>query len=325
MSSPATLCECCSQIPLDPKILDEEAKRLRIRAPTWSLGAAIRIKNSSCPLCRLFISQWDPDFIADSSTDEVELRWILGPAGRWAFTAYGARDYTWIGFSSGMETSGHPDPTLGLFLEPWTDPLVDTSRILRWISSCEELHSSECAMPTDLPFAEAFPGLRVLRVIDVEDHCVVEMTSLEKYIALSYVWGAVANFRLTKANRTTLLMPRSLEKVFKMLPNTIKDAITLTRRLGCRYLWVDALCLLQNNTEDLELGVNVMDLVYERAWLTIVAACGHDADARLPGVQEGTRDGSSNSFKIMPGVEMGIVTGLDGLLERSVYHSRAWT
>ncbi|KAF5631511.1 hypothetical protein F25303_9670 [Fusarium sp. NRRL 25303] len=314
-----------TKIPLDPRILDEEAKRLRIRAPTWSLGAAIRIKNSSCPLCRLFISQWDPDFIADSSTDEVELRWILGPAGRWAFTTYGARDYTWIGFSSGMETSGHPDPTSGLFLEPWTDPLVDTSRILRWISSCEELHSSECAMPTDLPFAEAFPGLRVLRVIDVEDHCVVELTSLEKYIALSYVWGAAANFRLTKANRTALLMPRSLEKVFKMLPNTIKDAITLTRRLGCRYLWVDALCLLQDNTEDLELGVNVMDLVYERAWLTIVAACGHDADARLPGVQEGTRDGSSNSFKIMPGVEMGIVTGLDGLLERSVYHSRAWT
>ncbi|CCT66432.1 related to tol protein [Fusarium fujikuroi] len=325
MSSPATLCEYCSQIPLDPKILDEEAKRLRIRAPTWSLGAAIRIKNSPCPLCRLFISQWDPDFIAVSSTDEVELRWILGPAGRWAFTTYGARDYTWIGFSSGMETSGHPDPNSGLFLEPWTDPLVDTSRILRWISSCEELHSSECAMPTDLPFAEAFPGLRVLRVIDVEDHCVVEMTSLEKYIALSYVWGAVANFRLTKANRTALLLPRSLEKVFKMLPNTIKDAITLTRRLGCRYLWVDALCLLQNNTEDLELGVNVMDLVYERAWLTIVAACGHDADARLPGVQQGARDGSSNSFKIMPGVEMGIVTGLDGLLERSVYHSRAWT
>ncbi|KAF4442271.1 hypothetical protein FACUT_2088 [Fusarium acutatum] len=269
-----------------PKALDVEAERVPFEDRKWSLGA---------------------DFIAAPSTDEVEIRWILGPAGRWAFRTFAGRPYTWIGFSS---TSGHLDPTLGLFLEPWTGPV---------------LHLSICAMPTNLPFAEAYTGLHVIRFIDTEDYCIVEMETLEKYIALSYVWGAVSNFRLTKANRTALLMPGSLEKVFEMLPNTIKDAITLSRRLGCRYLWVDVLCLLQNDIEDLELGVNVMDLVYERAWLTVVAACGHDANSRLPGVQEGTRDGSFNTFEIVPGIEMGIVTGLDGLLERSVYNSRAWT
>ncbi|KAF5233899.1 hypothetical protein FANTH_12406 [Fusarium anthophilum] len=236
-----------------------------------------------------------------------------------------SRQDTWIGFSSGMETSGHLNPASGFFLEPWTGPVVDTSRISHWISSCEQLHGSECAMPTNLRFAEAFPGLCVLRFIDVEAHCIVEVARLHKYVALSYVWGAATNFRLTKANRTALLTPGSLKEVLEMLPNTIKDAITLTRRLGCRYLWVDALCLLQNDTKDLELGINVMDLVYERAWLTVLAACGHDANARLPGVQEGTRDGSCNTFKIAPGVEMGIVKGLDGLLKHSVYDSRAWT
>ncbi|KAF5571126.1 hypothetical protein FPHYL_642 [Fusarium phyllophilum] len=291
----------------------------------WSLGAGIRIKNSSCPLCRLVLSHWDADSIALSSADEVRLYWVLGPAGRQGLWTVKARPDTLICFSSGMETPGHPDATLGFFLEPRTGPAVDTSRILRWISSCEQLHRSGCAMPTNLPFPKAFPGLRVIRFIDIEGQCIVEMARVEKYIALSYVWGAVANFRLTKANRTALLMRGSLERVVKMLPNTIKDAITLTRRLGCRYLWVDALCLLQNDTNDLERGVNVMDLVYERAWLTVVAACGHDANARLPGVQEGTRDGSCNVLEIVPGVEMGIVTGLDGLLKRSVYGSRAWT
>ncbi|KAF5718556.1 hypothetical protein FMUND_5137 [Fusarium mundagurra] len=223
------------------------------------------------------------------------------------------------------ETYYRSNPPLGFFLEPWTGPVVDTSRILRWISSCEQLHGSKCAMPANLPFAEAYPGLRVLRLLDIEDHCIVERTCLEKYIALSYVWGGVSYFRLTKANRTALLMPDSLRKVFEMLPNTVKDAINLASRLDCRYLWVDALCLLQNDREDLELGVNVMDLVYERAWLTVAAACGHDANARLLGVQEGTRDGSSNAFEIVPGVYMGVVADLDGLLERSVYHSRAWT
>ncbi|KAF5682768.1 hypothetical protein FCIRC_4819 [Fusarium circinatum] len=270
-------------------------------------------------------SQTRSDTIAAPSADEVELLWVPGPAGRRALMSAGCRQDTWIGFSSGTKTPGHLYPTSRFFLEPWTGPVVDTSRISLWISSCEQLHGSECAMPANLLFAEAFPGLHVLRFIDIEDCCIVEMEIVEKYIALSYVWGAVSNFRLTKANRTALLMPGSLRKVLEMLPNTIEDAINLTRRLGCRYLWVDALCLLQNDTEDLKLGVNVMDLIYERAWLTVVAACGHDANARLPGVQEGTRDGSYNTFEIVPGVHMGVVTGLDGLLKRSVYNSRAWT
>ncbi|KAF5613802.1 uncharacterized protein FSUBG_414 [Fusarium subglutinans] len=306
---------------LDLRVLNTDANL----SHGWSLGTGIRIKNSSCPLCRLVVSHWDADFIASSSTVEVKLYWVLGPAGRQGFWTVKARPDTLICFSSGMETSGQPNPTLEFFLEPWTGPMVYTSRMLRWISSCEKLHHSICAMPTNLPFPEAFPGLRVVRFIDIEDQCIVEMARVERYIALSYVWGAVANFRLTKANRTTLLMRGSLERVFNMLPNTIKDAITLTRRLKCRYLWVDALCLLQNDTNDLELGVNVMDLVYERAWLTVVAACGHDANARLPGVREGTRVGSHNTSEIVPGVQMGIVAGLDGLLKRSVYGSRAWT
>ena len=90
--------------------------------------------------------------------------------------------------------------------------------------------------------------------------------------------------------------------------------MVLTRHLGYRYLWVDALCLLQNDTGDLELGVNSMDLIYDRAWLTVVAACGNDANAGLP-----------NTGEIYPGVEVGIVKGLDTLLKKPVYNTRAWT
>ncbi|KAL9573955.1 hypothetical protein ACKAV7_001899 [Fusarium commune] len=213
----------------NPKVLDAELKRIWAR-PRWSLGAGIRIKNSSCPFCHLLLSHFKENFIAAPSTDEVELVWQLGPAKRRAFSAYRARADAWIGFSSRMDPSDHLIPTLRFFVEPWTGPVVDTTRILRWRG-----------------------------VLDIG------------------IYG------------------------------------------------VDALCLLQNDAEDLELGVNVMGLVYERAWLTVVAACGHDANARLPGIQEGTRDDSYNTFEIVPGVEIGIVMGLDGLLKRSVYDSRAWT
>ncbi|KAJ3523374.1 hypothetical protein NM208_g12478 [Fusarium decemcellulare] len=328
MSLPTTLCEYCSRIPLDPRALDLELQQNhRWRYP---LGTGARIKNSSCPFCRLIFYTFDEDFISAQCPGEVELRWGTVTGDRRAFSVSHSRTDIQIGFSSQMELRvdqhGSKGETIrNYIIEPWMRPVVDTTRILCWISSCERLHSSACAMPTDLTFAKAFRGLHLLRLLDVEANCLVERTSLEKYVALSYVWGAVSNFRLTKANRPALLTPRSLNRVSDMLPNTIKDAIVFVRRLGCRYLWVDALCLLQNDAEDLELGVDVMDLIYERAWLTVVASCGHDANARLPGVQEGTRKGSHNTFEITPGVEMGVVTGLDGLLKSSVYDSRAWT
>ncbi|KAL3590838.1 hypothetical protein FPOAC2_13040 [Fusarium poae] len=316
MQRPDPLCEYCSQIPLDADLLSGQ----------YSLGTVSRLKNSPCPLCRLVISQLG-NFIAYPGRRRIDLVWSFGPAGRRSILTPGARIDTWIGFSS--QTQSHRDQddshTKCYFIHPWTGPVVDTQRILGWISSCEESHGSKCALPTNSSFSEAFRDLPLLRLIDVETNCLVEKTTLEKYVALSYVWGAVPNFRLTKANRTALLKPDSINKVSRILPNTIKDAVLLTRRLRCRFLWVDALCLIQNDAEDLELGVNVMDLIYERAWLTVVAACGHDANARLPGVQEGTRNGCSNTTEVAPGVGMGVVEGLNGLLRQSVYASRAWT
>ena len=159
----------------------------------------------------------------------------------------------------------------------------------------------------------------------MERKCIVETQSLPIYVALSYVWGSVSNFRLTKANRNKLLAPGSLSKVWEMLPRTIQDTITIAQRLGARYLWVDCLCLLQNDIGDLDRGVNVMDLIYERAWITVVASYGHDANAGLPGVRKGSRRASRNTIQIKPGVSLGVITGLDQLLKASVYSSRAWT
>lgn len=89
----------------------------------------------------------------------------------------------------------------------------------------------------------------------------VEVQEYRPYVALSYVWGAVSNFRLTKSNLAPLLVPGTIGEVFSTLPKTICDAITLCIRLGVQYLWVDALCLLQNDEEDLEQGINVMDRI----------------------------------------------------------------
>ncbi|KAH8693399.1 heterokaryon incompatibility, partial [Phaeosphaeriaceae sp. PMI808] len=54
---------------------------------------------------------------------------------------------------------------------------------------------------------------------------------------------------------------------------TIRDAMLIYRRTGVRYLWVDALCILQDSPpEELSKQINNMDSVYTNAHFTIVAA-----------------------------------------------------
>ncbi|KAJ4317165.1 hypothetical protein N0V84_007469 [Fusarium piperis] len=207
-------------------------------------------------------------------------------------------------------------------------PFIVRSRMVEraqsWIARCLREHGDDCGVGVTI-FASSFPGLDVLRLIDVKKSCLVEVQSCHNYLALSYVWGAVSNFRLTKSNLSYLLVPGSVQKVFHRLPRTVSDAITLCQQLGFQYLWVDALCLLQNDAKDLEKGVNVMDQIYECAWLTIVAACGTNANAGLPGVQLGSRGSQTTALYVLPGIALGVDTGLSQLLKHSVYSSRGWT
>ena len=53
----------------------------------------------------------------------------------------------------------------------------------------KRLHGSTCALTTDVAFDKAFRTLEVLRLLGVQTNCLIETTSLEKYVALSYVWG----------------------------------------------------------------------------------------------------------------------------------------
>jgi hypothetical protein len=58
-----------------------------------------------------------------------------------------------------------------------------------------------------------------------------------RYACLSYVWGTDQNFQLLQSNKASL----KIRFEFSVLPRTIQDAVTVTRRLGYSYLWVDAL------------------------------------------------------------------------------------
>lgn len=60
------------------------------------------------------------------------------------------------------------------------------------------------------------------------------------------------------------------------LPQTLQDAITVTRALGQRYVWIDALCIIQDSPDDWDVESSKMGSVYHGAYLTIAAATASD-------------------------------------------------
>ena len=70
------------------------------------------------------------------------------------------------------------------------------------------------------------------------------------------------------------------------LPAVVQDAIVATRNLDERYLWVDLVCIDQNDPQDVQKQIERMDLIYRLADLTLIAVTAKDANSRLPGVQE---------------------------------------
>jgi hypothetical protein len=60
----------------------------------------------------------------------------------------------------------------------------------------------------------------------------------------------------------------------EILPRTIRDAIEVTRAIDYRYLWVDSLCIIQDDEQDRDFQIAMMDQIYSNADLTIAAGSG---------------------------------------------------
>jgi hypothetical protein len=146
-----------------------------------------------------------------------------------------------------------------------------------WINYCIDWHQ-ECGRRE---LALVFPESVGILLIDVKRMCLVNAATKFRYLALSYVWGRVRQFNTTAAHLEDLLKENSLEKVKSEIPNVIQDAIYLSRCLGEDYLWVDSLCIVQDDPLIKHKQLALMAEIYNSATVTIIACAGCDADAKL--------------------------------------------
>ena len=102
----------------------------------------------------------------------------------------------------------------------------------------------------------------------MENVKIVSPTSNVNYVALSYCWGGDDSMRLTRANLDAWQQAIKIVQ----LPKTLRDAIISTRLLGLKYLWVDRICIIQDDPVDIHQEIAVMPEVYQYATLTISAS-----------------------------------------------------
>ncbi|RSL58562.1 hypothetical protein CEP53_006107 [Fusarium sp. AF-6] len=142
---------------------------------------------------------------------------------------------------------------------------VNLSIAKGWLDDCRDNHA-QCRpvetsrLPTrvlDVGISEGLDSCRLVETGNKEGN----------YVALSHCWGAKIKERLTTETLSNFL--RCIQ--IAQLPANFRDAIHVTRQLGMRYLWIDALCILQDSKEDWASESERMGSIYQDSTLTIFA------------------------------------------------------
>jgi hypothetical protein len=122
-----------------------------------------------------------------------------------------------------------------------------------------------------------------------------------EYVALSHVWGVAKG--LPKTTEKTV---QSHKKGVPLaaLPRALQEAVVLTRALGFRWLWIDALCLVQDDDLSKIEESMTMDEIFGNAFLTIAATSAGDSSneplfpTQTPPFKIQATDNKGSAFKI---------------------------
>ncbi|KAH6962405.1 heterokaryon incompatibility protein-domain-containing protein [Ilyonectria sp. MPI-CAGE-AT-0026] len=168
--------------------------------------------------------------------------------------------------------------------------------------------------------------LKLFSVIDIKNKRLVSMSSRCRYTTLSYVWGGNTRNRSlnTRATVGHLHKKGSIRHDDLTLPGTIRDAIDLCHRLDVRYLWIDSLCITQDDKASKDIQIQHMDAVYRSATFTIVAASGRNAGTGLPGLNISNPRRICQQSAEIDGVPL-VSRPPRPTIEDEIWATRAWT
>jgi hypothetical protein len=204
---------------------------------------------------------------------------------------------------------------------PWSSSYIDTARAAKWLYTCETYHGDACSAPPNYEHMEVHEDMLL---VDVEDGCLVPGNRSHRYFALSYVWGTsqATSFLMTKATLEDSMIPGGLPRDKKEIAKTIRDAMQFTHDMKVRYLWVDALCIAQDDEASKYLQLMHMDAIYRQAVLTIVAGDNSDAADGICGLGSRPRESFQRTYEFRPGLILTAKEATFGDLEVDIMQAK---
>jgi hypothetical protein len=161
---------------------------------------------------------------------------------------------------------------------PASDANIDHT--LKWLESCREGHPACSEGRSELGRIETVGQALPTRLVEINriggelKTRLYETAPNEKgyYSALSHCWGHSQILTTTNEN----IREHCVGIAFSLLSKTFQDAVSVSFKLGVRYLWIDSLCIIQDNTSDWQQESSKMNLVYQNALFTIAAEAAAD-------------------------------------------------
>src|SRR2546421_8706447 len=289
--SDSSLCVSCQKWEFERELLPRSLDDVKIKMRMDELE---KVRSATqCPMCRLRLTAlraipgfdnltWERSAFVHTSPmifggyyphpDSFQKTWI---ARIWVQLLIDTQNWslarTGTSFSQGIQlladNSEEDDSSQLLKGRPIPETSIDVRLLRSWPSRCSQQHGNTCAPhPLTINFG--------LRVINVKRRCVVKAPRACRYLALSYVWGNAKQLVLEQKTYARLMSDGGLADSCQDIPQTIKDAMLLCEMLQEPYLWVDAMCIKQDDDVDMSRQIANMDAVYGSATLTIVAAAG---------------------------------------------------
>lgn len=147
---------------------------------------------------------------------------------------------------------------------------------IQWVTDCEK-HHNKCRtarsgfVPTRLVEIDIgkYPNLRLVLGEDLAVDA--------KYVTLSHCWGKSMPTRLLKDNLASMLDSIPTHSLSK----TFQEAIQVASKLGIRYIWIDSLCIIQDDLMDWQINSAVMDQVYAHSSCNISATASEEGSQGL--------------------------------------------
>jgi hypothetical protein len=152
------------------------------------------------------------------------------------------------------------------------------SLVKDWLENCAKSHE---------PCGPNIEGPLPSRVLDIgnaksKQDGIIKLKESKnhrgRYACLSHCWGTSQPACMTA---TKTIAANKVGIPWKSFPKVFQDAITFTRKLGIPYLWIDSLCIVQDDKMDWHREAAEMATIYEHSVLTLAATDTRDGESSL--------------------------------------------